>query len=152
TSFWNFNIWDPGVSSTTTTTTTPPTTGTVTTRPISTTTPNAALTTTGIVVTTTSAAQTTTVTTTTTTSITTTTSATTTGPTTTTTEMNALSAKEFEEYCKQPVAITNAVSMIVMVPVNIVVMFAFFTKLDKMFNPNRLAAKARHKMLVSRVS
>ena len=30
--FWNFNIWDPGLSSTTTTTTTPPTTGTVTTR------------------------------------------------------------------------------------------------------------------------
>ncbi|CAF3830574.1 unnamed protein product [Rotaria sp. Silwood1] len=31
--YWNFNIWDPGVSSTLTTTTTPPTTGTVTTRP-----------------------------------------------------------------------------------------------------------------------
>ena len=30
--FWNFNIWDPGMSSTTTTTSTPPTTGTVTTR------------------------------------------------------------------------------------------------------------------------
>jgi len=30
--FWNFNIWDPGLSSTTSTTTTPPTTGTVTTR------------------------------------------------------------------------------------------------------------------------
>ena len=31
-SFWNFNIWDPGLSSSTSTTTTPPTTGTVTTR------------------------------------------------------------------------------------------------------------------------
>lgn len=30
--FWNFNIWDPGMSSTTTTTTTAPTTPTVTTR------------------------------------------------------------------------------------------------------------------------
>lgn len=35
--FWNFNIWDPGLSSTTTTTTTPPMTGTVTTRGLSTT-------------------------------------------------------------------------------------------------------------------
>ncbi|CAF3971174.1 unnamed protein product, partial [Rotaria sordida] len=96
--------------------------------------------------------QTTTVTTTTTTSITTTTSATTTGPTTTTTEMNVLAAKEFEEYCKQPVAIVTALSMVVMISVNIIVMFAFFTKLDKMFNPSRLAAKARHKMFVSRIS
>ncbi|CAF1264102.1 unnamed protein product [Rotaria sordida] len=49
--FWAFNIWDPGVSSTTTTTTTPPTTGTVTTRPLSTTTVNTLLTTTGVHVT-----------------------------------------------------------------------------------------------------
>ncbi|CAF4039638.1 unnamed protein product [Rotaria magnacalcarata] len=31
TSYWNFNIWNPAVSSTQTTTTTPPTTGTITT-------------------------------------------------------------------------------------------------------------------------
>jgi len=30
--FWQFDIWNPSLSSTTTTTTTPPTTGTVTTR------------------------------------------------------------------------------------------------------------------------
>jgi hypothetical protein len=40
TTFWDFNIWDPGLSSTTTTTTTPPTTHTVTTRAVSTTTVN----------------------------------------------------------------------------------------------------------------
>ena len=34
--FWRFNIWDPGLSSTTTTTTTPPTTHTVTTLGVST--------------------------------------------------------------------------------------------------------------------
>ncbi|CAF4624569.1 unnamed protein product [Rotaria sp. Silwood1] len=69
--FWAFNIWDPGVSSTTTTTTTPPTTGTVTTRPLSTTTVNTLLTTTGLhvttsvtVITTTTTASTTTTTTT----------------------------------------------------------------------------------------
>lgn len=68
--FWQFDIWDPGMSSTTTTTTTPPTTHTVTTKvryhkkidddffqmkniqPLGTTTPIANLTTTGIIVTT----------------------------------------------------------------------------------------------------
>ncbi|CAF4849818.1 unnamed protein product [Rotaria sp. Silwood1] len=152
TSFWNFNIWDPGVSSTTTTTTTPPTTGTVTTRPLGTTTPNASLTTTGIIATSASTIQTTTVTTTTTTTTSPTTSVTTTTSTTTETEMNVMSAKDFEEYCRQPVAIANAVSMIVMVPINIIGMFTAFTKFDKMFNRNRLAANARHKMFVSRVS
>ncbi|CAF4426648.1 unnamed protein product [Rotaria sp. Silwood2] len=150
TNYWNFNIWDPAVSSTTTTTTTPPTTGTVTTRPIGTTTPDASLTTTGIIATSASTVQTTTVTTSTTATTSSTTSVTTTISTTTETEMNILSAKEFEEYCKQPVAIGTAVSMIVMVPVNIIGMFTVFTKLDKMFNPNRLAVKARHKMFVNR--
>ena len=36
-SFWAFNIWDPGLSSTTSTSTVPPTVGTVTTRAPSTT-------------------------------------------------------------------------------------------------------------------
>jgi hypothetical protein len=35
TTYWEFNIWNPGLSSTTTTTTTPPTTHTVTTRTVS---------------------------------------------------------------------------------------------------------------------
>ncbi|CAF4242670.1 unnamed protein product, partial [Rotaria magnacalcarata] len=39
-SFWFFNIWDPGLSSSTTTTTTPPTTGIITTRGVSTSTVN----------------------------------------------------------------------------------------------------------------
>lgn len=34
--FWTFDVWDPGVSSTTSSTTTPPTTATITTRPLST--------------------------------------------------------------------------------------------------------------------
>ena len=41
--FWQFNIWDPALSSTTPPTTTPPTTGTITTRGPSTTTPNTAV-------------------------------------------------------------------------------------------------------------
>ncbi|CAF1170358.1 unnamed protein product [Rotaria sordida] len=69
--FWAFNIWDPGVSSTTTTTTTPPTTGTVTTRPLSTTTVNTLLTTTGLHVTSTTTVTITTTTESTTTSTTT---------------------------------------------------------------------------------
>ncbi|CAF4900307.1 unnamed protein product, partial [Rotaria sp. Silwood1] len=98
--------------STTTTTTTPPTTGTVTTRPLGTTTPNASLTTTGIIATSASTIQTTTVTTSTTTTTSPSTSVTTTTSTTTETEMNVMSGKDFEEYCRQPVAIATAVSMI----------------------------------------
>ncbi|CAF1460585.1 unnamed protein product [Rotaria sordida] len=146
--YWNFNIWDPGVSSTLTTTTTPPTTGTVTTRPISTTIPNPNLTTTGIVITSGTTVQTTTVTTTTTTTETTTTSVTPTTTPTTTTEMEVLSAKDFEEYCKQPVAMTTVATMLVMGVVQFIGMFAFFTKLDKIFNPNRLAAKPNDRLAI----
>ncbi|CAF3354020.1 unnamed protein product [Rotaria sp. Silwood2] len=64
--FWQFDIWNPAVSSTTTTTTTAPTTHTAP----STTTPNVNLTTTGLIVTTTTVGSTTTTTTTTTTSVT----------------------------------------------------------------------------------
>ncbi|CAF2851074.1 unnamed protein product [Rotaria sp. Silwood2] len=93
-SFWVFNIWDPGLSSTTTTTTTPPTTGTVTTRPVSTTTVNTLLTTTGIVVTSTFPPSTTTKTTTTSVSTSTTTTDTTTTTTTTGPDVDVLYPKD----------------------------------------------------------
>lgn len=54
-----------------------------------------------------------------------------------------VSPKDLEEQCRQPVAIANAVSMIVMIPAHIVGMFVLFSKAEKMFNPARLAANAR---------
>ncbi|CAM2716511.1 unnamed protein product, partial [Rotaria socialis] len=99
TSYWNFNIWDPSVTSTQTTTTAPPTTGTITTR-VS---PEPVLTKHVDYVT-----QTT--------------------PTTTVTEMYIWPPKPFEEYCKQPVAITSAACMLVMNVINMIGMFTFFYK------------------------
>jgi len=58
-----------------------------------------------------------------------------------------MSAKEFEEKCKQPVAIITAVSMLAMVLVNGISMFAFFTKLNTMFNPHQVLAQVKHKKL-----
>ncbi len=68
-----------------------------------------------------------------------------------TTEMDVISAKRFEEECKQPIAIATAVSMLVMVPVNILGMFALFTRLDNIFNPNRIAAKVRQRKFLNRI-
>ncbi|CAF1012841.1 unnamed protein product [Rotaria sordida] len=104
--FWQFNIWNPGVSSTTTTTTTPPTTHTVTTRNVSITTVNTLLTTTGIIASTTTILNVTSTTTTTTTVLTTTTTTVTTATTTQlVTDMQVMTPQDFEEACKQPVAI-----------------------------------------------
>ena len=54
-----------------------------------------------------------------------------------------MSPKDFEEQCRQPVAIINAVSMLVMIPVHIIGMFAIFTTLEKMFSPSHIAANVR---------
>ncbi|CAF0745459.1 unnamed protein product [Adineta ricciae] len=147
--FWRFNIWDPAVSSTTTTTTTPFTTATVTTKPTSTTSINTLLTTTGIVITTTTVV-TTTVTTSTTTSATTTTATT---ATTTTTEsiLRATYPKDFEELCREPIALMTSIMFIVLMPAHGVAMYALFVKLNNSFNPSKIQAKTRHKQRMKRI-
>ena len=60
--------------------------------------------------------------------------------------------KDFEEQCRQPVAIGTALSMLVMFPIHGVAMFALFTKLNKMFNPSYLAAEARRQKFANRVA
>lgn len=57
--------------------------------------------------------------------------------------VNVMSAKEFEEQCRQPVAIINAVSMLVMMPVHIIGMFVLFTTFGKMYSPRHIAANVR---------
>ncbi|UJR24420.1 hypothetical protein I4U23_005796 [Adineta vaga] len=148
--YWVFNIWNPAASSTTTTTTTPFTTVTVTTKPTSTTSINTLLTTTGIVIT-----STTPVTTTATTAPATTTALTTTGPTassaTTGSTFSALSPKDFEEGCKQPIALMTSLIFIVMMPIHSAVVYAAFTKMEKMFNPSHIQARTRHKQRMKRI-
>jgi hypothetical protein len=58
-------------------------------------------------------------------------------------EVNVLTPQEYEQQCKQPIAIASALLMLVMASINMVSMFAMFTKLEKLFNPHRLATKVR---------
>ncbi|CAF1566992.1 unnamed protein product, partial [Adineta steineri] len=150
--FWRFDIWNPALSSTTTTTTTPPTTHTVTSLGTTTTSINTACTTSGIVVTSTNASTTTT---TASTTPPTTAAPTTAGPTTTgvTTESTipVFYPADFENACKQPVAIMSAVTMIAFMPLQALAMYAAFTKFTNMFKPTNIAAKARHQQRMKNI-
>lgn len=65
--------------------------------------------------------------------------------------MSVISAQDFEEQCKQTVAIMNAATMGVMAVVNTLGMFVMFTKLETMFNPTRIAATVRRKKFRNQV-
>ncbi|CAF3777214.1 unnamed protein product [Adineta steineri] len=150
--FWRFDIWNPALSSTTTTTTTPPTTHTVTSLGTTTTSINTACTTSGIVVTSTNASTTTT---TVTTTPPTTAGPTTAGPTTTgvTTESTipVFYPLDFENACKQPVAIMSAIVMIAFMPIQTLAMYAAFTKFSNTFKPSNTAAKTRHQQRMKNI-
>ncbi|UJR07101.1 hypothetical protein I4U23_011389 [Adineta vaga] len=150
--YWVFNIWNPAVSSTTTTT--PFTTVTVTTKPTSTTSINTLLTTTSIIVTT-NAPVTTTTATTSSSSPLTTAAPTTAGPTPSslTTESTAavMYPKDFEEACKQPIAIMTSLIFVVLIPGHALAMYVIFTKLENIFNPSRIQTKKRHKHRMKRI-
>ncbi|CAF1140386.1 unnamed protein product [Adineta steineri] len=150
--FWRFDIWNPALSSTTTTTTTPPTTHTVTSLGTTTTSINTACTTSGIVVTITNASTTTT---TVTTTPPTTAGPTTAGPTTTgaTTESTipVFYPLDFENACKQPVAIMSAITMVFFMPIHALAMYAAFTKFTNMYKPSNIAAKTRHKQRMQNI-
>ncbi|CAF2044880.1 unnamed protein product [Rotaria magnacalcarata] len=150
--FWRFNIWDPGLSSTTSTTTAAPTTHTVTSRPVSTSTVNTLLTTTGIQVTTTIMIATTTTTTASTVTTSTTTTTTTSPTTSTPTEISVFTPKDFEDICRNPVAVFNAIGHLAMLLVHIISMFAFYTYLAKTFNPNITAQRVRYEQRLRRLA
>ncbi len=68
----------------------------------------------------------------------------TTAPTTTLlTDVPVMSPKDFEKACQRPVIIMTAVTMLAMLPINAVGMFALFTKMNQMFNPHQLAVQYR---------
>lgn len=66
------------------------------------------------------------------------------------TEVNVLTATEMVEQCKIPVAIATAVITVIIVPVKMIAMFVLFTKIDKAWGPDRLAAKLRHREKIGR--
>jgi hypothetical protein len=66
-------------------------------------------------------------------------------------EVDVMTPAELEEACRQPVAIGTAVSMLLMLPVNVAAMFALFTKMNSIFNPNHISANQRRKQFTRRV-
>ena len=62
-----------------------------------------------------------------------------------------MTAKDYEEACKQPLAIATAVSMVAMILIHAIGMFAWFTKLNTMFNPSRVRADVRRQAFTKRV-
>ena len=74
------------------------------------------------------------------------------GATTPSGEVNVVSPSDFEEACRQPVAIGTAATMLIMAVVHAVGMFATFTKLEAMFNPVRIAAKQRRQAFQTRLT
>lgn len=70
---------------------------------------------------------------------------------TTTRESEAIDQKKYEEYCKQSVAIANAVFLLATIPIHMVSMFILFTKIEKLFNPTRLASNARREQFKQRL-
>jgi hypothetical protein len=67
------------------------------------------------------------------------------------TDVPVMTPKQFEEACIQPVIIGTVVSMLAMVPVNFLAMFALFIQLNNTFNPHQLMLKHRQKLFSQRV-
>ncbi len=63
-----------------------------------------------------------------------------------------MTPEDFENACKQPVIIGTVISMFVMLPVNMLGMYAWFIKMDQMFNPDRLLANKRRERFVKHIT
>jgi hypothetical protein len=66
--------------------------------------------------------------------------------------MSIISAEDFVDACKQPVAIGTAICMVVMLGVNVLAMYAWFLKLDKIYNTQRLLADQRTRQFIKRIT
>ncbi len=68
------------------------------------------------------------------------------------TDVPVMTAKQFEEACIQPVIIGTVASMLFILPVNFIAMFALFIHLNNAFNPHQLMLKHRRKLFSQRIS
>lgn len=66
--------------------------------------------------------------------------------------MSVMTPKDFEDFCKEPVLIGTVVCMFVMLLVHMLGLYAWFIKMHKTFNPDRLLAKKRIHQFVKRVT
>jgi len=66
--------------------------------------------------------------------------------------MNVISPEDFVDDCKQSVAIGTLISMLALLPIHLIGMYAFFLKMDKMFNPHRILADQRRQIFVKRLT
>lgn len=65
--------------------------------------------------------------------------------------VSVMSPSDFIKACEQPVAIGTAVSMITMLPINLIAMFTLFTKIEKLFNPSQIATRQRQQAFTHRM-
>jgi hypothetical protein len=67
-------------------------------------------------------------------------------------DVSIMTPKDFEAACKQPVIVGTLISTLALLPLNMLAMYALFTKLDKMFNPHRLLADYRRPVMIKRIA
>ena len=67
-------------------------------------------------------------------------------------DVSVMTPKELEDACKESVAMGTMISMLAMLPVNVLGMYTLFTKIDQMFNPHRVMADQRRKQFINRVA
>lgn len=63
-----------------------------------------------------------------------------------------MTPKDFEDACKQPVTISTAIVIFIMLIVHMLGMYAWILKMDKIFNPDRVLAKERTHRFVERIT
>jgi hypothetical protein len=66
--------------------------------------------------------------------------------------MDVLTAKELEESCKIPVLVGTLLCHVVFIPVKMIGMFSIFVRIEKRFNPHRIAANQRSQAFLARLS
>jgi hypothetical protein len=66
--------------------------------------------------------------------------------------MSVMTAQDYENACKETVVVGTVISMVAMLPINMLAMYALFTKMDQMFNPQRLLAEHRGRLFAKRLA
>ena len=62
-----------------------------------------------------------------------------------TSEVKVIYPIEYQEACKQPIAIGTTLTSLIILPFNMLGMFLTFTHIEKTFNPSRTQARLRMK-------
>ncbi len=66
--------------------------------------------------------------------------------------MSVLSPEDFVKDCQESVAMGTLISMLVILPIHVIGMYAFFLKMEKIFNPHRILANQRRKLFAKRLA